>query len=131
MTDLSINRFGHIDLRVTNAEEATKFYGQFLPALGFTRTFHGNGWYAYAGEGELPQVAYFALTEDPAHVPNANRIAFWAESPGEVDRIGEVVRAAGGRNIEGPERCPYSPSYYAVFFEDPSGNRLEVYYRVD
>jgi len=24
---------------------------------------------------------------------------------------------------------PYGPGYYAVFFDDPSGNRLEVYVR--
>jgi catechol-2,3-dioxygenase len=24
---------------------------------------------------------------------------------------------------------PYGPGYYAVFFADPSGNRLEVYVR--
>jgi hypothetical protein len=24
---------------------------------------------------------------------------------------------------------PYGPGYYAVFFADPSGNRLEIYHR--
>jgi predicted lactoylglutathione lyase len=44
-----------------------------------------------------------------------------------VDNITELVRQIGGQNIEGPEICTeYSPGYYAVFFEDPDGNKLEV-----
>jgi catechol-2,3-dioxygenase len=26
---------------------------------------------------------------------------------------------------------PYGPGYYAAYFDDPSGNRLEVYVRPD
>lgn len=125
------NPFGHIDLRVRDAAKAASFYSKLLPELGFTRTFHGGGWHVFAAEGELPQAAYFAFTEDPGHVPNANRIAFWVPSREEVDRIARVVREAGGLEIEGPEPQPYSSTYYAVFFSDPSGNRLEVYPRLN
>ncbi|HEY6229616.1 MAG TPA: VOC family protein, partial [Verrucomicrobiae bacterium] len=61
-------------------------------------------------------------------VPNENRIAFWAESAADVDRIAKVAARAGARNVEGP--MDYAPGYYAVFFEDPCGNRLEVCYRL-
>ena len=50
-----------------------------------------------------------------------------AESASEVDRVAEVARQAGARNIEVPMQ--YERGYYAVFFEDPCGNRLEVCYR--
>ncbi|HEV2097130.1 MAG TPA: VOC family protein, partial [Chthoniobacterales bacterium] len=59
--------------------------------------------------------------------PNGTRIAFWAETRAQVDRVAEVVRAAGGLHLEGPELyVDYTPGYYAFFFEDPSGNKLEV-----
>ena len=33
----------------------------------------------------------------------------------------------GGKKLEGPEICKgYSPGYYAFFFEDPDGNKLEI-----
>ena len=68
--------------------------------------------------------------KDANHQPNGNRIAFWADSREGVDRIAEVVRRAGGRNLEDPEICQeYSPGYYAFFFEDPDGNKLEVCFR--
>ena len=125
-----MNRFGHIDLRVRDMEEALPFYAALLPALGFVHEYHGETWKVWAAEGTLPSAAYFAVTEDRGHTPNANRIAFWAESRDEVDRVAAIARAAGAQVESGPRECPeYDPSYYAFFFRDPSGNRLEVVYR--
>jgi catechol 2,3-dioxygenase-like lactoylglutathione lyase family enzyme len=67
------------------------------------------------------------LTQDRRHQPNGTRIAFWAESRAEVDRLARLVRKIGGKNLEGPGLCPsYSAGYYACFFEDPDGNKLEI-----
>jgi predicted lactoylglutathione lyase len=66
---------------------------------------------------------------DPQHRANGTRIAFRANSRDEVDRLAEVARAAGARSIEGPENYGGSPRYYAVFFEDADGNKLEICYR--
>jgi predicted enzyme related to lactoylglutathione lyase len=125
-----VNPFGHIDLRVADMAAAMPFYGALLPALGFVREYHGPVWKGWAVEGELPEAAYFAVTEDQAHVANTNRIAFWAASRNDVDRLAGVVRDAGGRITDGPRDFPeYPGTWYAVYFEDPSGNRLEVVYR--
>ncbi|MHB0879065.1 MAG: VOC family protein [Anaerolineae bacterium] len=126
-----MNPFGHVDLRVSDMERALAFYGKLLPALGFSRTFHSEQWKVFATEGELPGAAYFALTTESEHHPNANSIGFWAASPEEVDRIAAIVRDGGGTVTAGPGRFPISPSYYAVFFEDPFGNRFEITYRVN
>ena len=80
----------------------------------------------YAGGGERP-LEFFCLSEDKNHRPNGTRIAFWADTREEVDQISKLVRDAGGKNLEGPEVCEdYSPGYYAFFFEDPDGNKLEI-----
>lgn len=122
--------FGHIDLRVSSLQEALPFYEALLPELGFAERYHGNEWKVWASpEPPLPATAYFGITESAGHVPNENRIAFWAADPAEVDRIAVVVEAAGGRDVSGPKRMPYGPDYYAVFFADPCGNRFEVYFR--
>ena len=103
------------------------FYQTILPALGFTRNDSNERWleFEYA---EADQVTdYFAVTESPEHQPNENRIAFWADSPIEVDRLAEIARSAGGQNMEGPGF--ETDSYYAFFFQDPSGNRFEICFR--
>jgi catechol 2,3-dioxygenase-like lactoylglutathione lyase family enzyme len=118
--------FDHIDLRVRNREIAQRFYAQVLPAIGFKIDESGKEWGQFQPAGKTP-VQFFGFTEEVDHKPNGNRIAFWAESRAAVDKVAEVVRKAGGKNLEGPELClDYSPGYYAVFFEDPDGNKLEV-----
>ena len=125
----ALNRFGHIDLRVSDLDAAFGFYEALLPALGFTVRYHGEEWKVWATPDPLPGTAYFAITEERSHGANANRIAFWVESAAEVDRLAEVARQAGATELSGPKPMPYGPGYYAVFFADPSGNRLEIYVR--
>jgi catechol 2,3-dioxygenase-like lactoylglutathione lyase family enzyme len=120
-------RYDHIDLRVPHLAGVTSFYEKLLPALGFTRDVRVEGWLQFEAAG-ADITEFFGVTESAGHVPNENRIAFWVESVSEVDRLAEVARRADARNVEGPMQ--YEPGYYAVFFEDPSGNRLEVCYRV-
>ncbi len=125
------NPFSHIDLRVPNMEAVLPFYEKLLPVLGFTRTFHSAFWKGFAADGDLPSVAYFAITEDPAHIPNANLIGFWAASREEVDQIAKLVQEFGGKINDGPRQFPISKSYYAVYFEDPCGNKYEFVHRLD
>lgn len=126
---MSRRLFDHIDLRVKNREAAQRFYSEVLPALGFRVDKSGEQWGSFEAEGGKA-VEFFCFEEEADHQPNANRIAFWAESRAAVDKVADVVRQAGGKNLEGPELClEYSPGYYAVFFEDPDGNKLEVCYR--
>jgi predicted lactoylglutathione lyase len=126
------NPYQHIDLRVNDLEEAWAFYSKLLPAIGFEQGWRGERFRGFDAYGKLPDQAWFGFTEDKNHRANANRIAFWAESRETVDAIGELLGDAGARNISGPRECPeYSPTYYAVFFEDPFGNCLEVCFRED
>ncbi len=124
------NPFGHVDLRVTSMRDAKPFYGVLLPELGFAHEYPGDTWMVWAADGELPEAAYFAITADPSHTPNANRIAFWAADREKVDRVGRLIRNIGAAVTDGPRDFPeYSGTWYAVYFEDPCGNRLEVVYR--
>jgi catechol-2,3-dioxygenase len=109
---------GHIDLRVGDLVSAEAFYDRLLPQLGYTERFHSDTWKVWAAAKDQ----YFAITQSDEHVANENRIAFVVGSREEVDAVASLVGAAA-------KEMPYGPGYYAVFFEDPSGNRLEVYIR--
>lgn len=128
---MSHNPFSHIDLTVSSFDSAMPFYERVLPELGFTRTFHSPKWKVFAAGGALPSAAYFAITENPAHTPNENLIGFWAENREEVDRFARLVEESGGKILDGPRQFPISPSYYAVYFTDPCGNRFEYLHRID
>ena len=102
-----------------------------MPALGLTDVHEAPGEVEYYQPGPVKagSRALFGLHEDPDHVANACCIAFAAATPGDVDRLAAVAREGGAQAMEGPE-IPYSSErYYAVFFRDASGNRLEICYR--
>ena len=126
---MSTRLFDHIDLRVKNRETAQQFYSKILPEIGFRVDKSGEKWGLFEAE-DSAGVDFFGFEEEADHQPNGNRISFWAESREAVNRVAGVLRQAGAKNIEGPELCvEYSRGYYAVFFEDPDGNKLEVCHR--
>jgi len=118
--------FDHVDLRVKSLREVDAFYKAFLPLLGFTTRVEIEGWLQFeAGGGEVTE--FFGITEDPAHVPNRSRIAFWADRPERVDFFAQELRRLGAQKMEGPGF--EAEFYYALYFEDPSGNPLEICHR--
>ena len=120
--------FDHIDLRVSNIARTRRLYDAFLPALGLTQIEVEPEFTSYQAPGDKQRSSFVALSEEvPGHRGSANRVAFWADTEEEVNRLGEIVRAAGAQVVEGPEYCPeYQPGYYAVFFEDEDGNKWEI-----
>ncbi len=121
--------FGHMDVRVVDLAAAQRFYDALLPALGFTERYHGETWTVWATADALPETAYFAITESLEHRANENRIAFRVTSREDVERVAALAHGAGALELSGPKEMPYGPGYFAVFFADPSGNRLEIYVR--
>jgi predicted lactoylglutathione lyase len=130
MEDKPFRLLDHIDLRVKDLAASRAFYDAFMRAFHLRGRPFEEGCHVYVRT--IDRVAHEAvvLIEDHKHAPSAVRIAFAAPSREEVDRITAAAVAAGAHNVEGPMPCPeYIESYYAAFFEDPDGNRLEVCYR--
>jgi catechol 2,3-dioxygenase-like lactoylglutathione lyase family enzyme len=120
-------RYDHIDLRVRSLAEARPFYETLLPALGFTRDVRIEHWLQFEAAGAYGAAEFFGVTESSRHVANECRIAFWADSPTRSIGWLKSSSGAGARNVEGPWYHE-GPGYYAIFFEDPSGNRLEIFH---
>jgi predicted enzyme related to lactoylglutathione lyase len=124
---MDTRRIDHIDLRVKDFQRAMKFYEKLLPELGFTCDRSDETWGTFYSVDKDKPSEFFGFIEDRQHQANGTRFAFWAETRNEVDKIAGLVRDVGGQNLEGPEVCAgYSPGYYAFFFEDPDGNKLEI-----
>jgi catechol 2,3-dioxygenase-like lactoylglutathione lyase family enzyme len=122
-----VSRFplDHIDHRVRSLAAVRPFYDVLMPALGYTQIENSGRTFEYYCPDEANE--FFCLDEYAHHEPSETRIAFAAPTRVDVDRIGALLRSAGARAIEGPQDCPdYIQPYYAVFFEDPEGNKLEV-----
>lgn len=116
----------HIDLRVRDRKAAVAFYDAFLGVLGAEKS-ETEAFMTW----RLPAVADhestdgFGITEDPDLVAGSVRIAFKARTREVVDAITAILRKVGASNIEMDDGM-YGDDVYAVFFQDPDGNRLEV-----
>jgi catechol 2,3-dioxygenase-like lactoylglutathione lyase family enzyme len=114
----------HVDVRVRDMAAARRFYDPFLAAMGAPADA-GKTFTTY----EIPGGAgdWFGITEDREFAPGPARIAFRAADRAAVDRIAALLPGIGAKNVEMDDGV-YGDQYYAVFFEDPDGNALEVCY---
>ncbi len=125
----------HIDLVVSSIERSLPFYRDLLGPLGYHRISEVEGergetiWY-FGG----PDVS-LGLRE--AQVENGydryrvglHHLALDAFSRGVVDERYEWLLAVGADIESPPQDYAYLPGYYAVFFYDPDGIKLEIVHR--
>ena len=55
-----------------------------------------------------------------------HHLAFEADSRAAVDERARWLRERGVEIESGPQEYDYLPGYYAVFFYDPDGIKLEI-----
>jgi glyoxylase I family protein len=122
----------HVDLVVSSIERSLPFYRDLLAPLGYHRISEVEGergetiWYL---GGPDVEVGLRAAQSDGAHDRyrvGIHHIAFEAWSRRAVDERAEWLRESGAVIESGPEEYAYSLGYYAVFFYDPDGLKLEI-----
>ena len=122
--------YDHVDLRVSDKQKTRNLYDTLLPALGCTDLQEDANSICYYAPGFARDRAFFGIIEEPGHRPNGSRLAFRASSIEEVDRLAALAKQAGALAYEAPHICEeYTPFYYAAFFEDADGNKLEICFR--
>jgi glyoxylase I family protein len=122
----------HLYLAVRDLERSEEFYDRvLLSVLGYRK-----GKSRIAGD---PHVHYynrqFGFSLRPArpgtadhdpYAPGLHHFCFRVEDEAAVRRATEELRAAGVETTEPRYYPEYAPDYYATFFADPDGVRLEI-----
>ena len=62
----------------------------------------------------------------PATVGNGTMVALQADSKAQVDRIYDIAMANGGKDEGAPGQR--SEAFYAGYFRDPDGNKLNAFF---
>ena len=121
----------HVYLSVRDLRESERFYDRLMAVFGFRKIeepLNGEPHIHYQGR-QLGFTLRPARPGTPAHDPYApglHHLCFRVENEAAVDRVARELRAAG-ITVSGPKLYPeYSPDYYAAFFSDGNGVRLEV-----
>jgi catechol 2,3-dioxygenase-like lactoylglutathione lyase family enzyme len=125
-----------VDIVVSSLERSLPLYRELLEPLGYTEV-------SPPIEGERGEVIYYldgegvgaSLGLREAQSPSEgydryrvglHHLAFEVASRSAVDERAEWLRAAGAEIESGPQAYWYLAGYYAVFFYDPDGLKLEL-----
>jgi glyoxylase I family protein len=124
----------HIDLTIKDPAQSYAFYDRLLKFLGFTGGRAGD---STAGEWVNPTSGFNIALQiaKPAHAstphnryaPGLHHLAFAAESRDDVDRMHALLLEMNATILDPPGDY-YKGGYYAVFFSDPDGLKLEYVY---
>jgi len=128
----------HLILTVRDPDQAFAFYDAVLSALGYRleRKSWGFEWNLRSPLG-VHSIGLAKASADGAHRPHdryspgLHHVAWGVDSREEVDRIYEVLQRIGAKVLDAPADYPQynnGGGYYAVFFADPDGLKLECVY---
>jgi catechol 2,3-dioxygenase-like lactoylglutathione lyase family enzyme len=122
----------HVDLVVSSIERSLPFYRELLGPLGFHRIGEVEGergetiWY-FGGPGSSIGVRQAqSLGGIDRYRVGLHHVAIAAASRAMVDERHEWLVGAGAEIESPPQEYTYMPGYYAVFFFDPDGIKLEI-----
>ena len=132
---MKISALHHLDLNVSNPERSRAFYERILTQMGYRRVDYsapgeptGFDWLAPTDGGRF-SIGLYAARHDASHdryAPGVHHIALTASSRDAVDELHRILLEMGATILERPREYPkYEPGYYAVFFLDPDGIKLE------
>ena len=124
----------HVDLVVSSIERSLPFYRDLLGPIGWHRIGEVEGergetiWYL-SGRGTA-----IGLRQEQSEPSGAvdrysvglHHLAFEAPSRAAVDERADWLRENGAEIESEPQEYTYMPGYYAVFFYDPDGLKLEI-----
>ena len=122
----------HVDLVVSSIERSLPFYRELLGPLGFHRIGEVEGergetiWY-FGGPGSSIGVRQAqSLGGIDRYRVGLHHVAISAASRAAVDERYEWLAGTGAEIESPPQEYTYMPGYYAVFFFDPDGIKLEI-----
>jgi catechol 2,3-dioxygenase-like lactoylglutathione lyase family enzyme len=122
----------HLGLNVPDLDTAVLYYDQVLPQLGyeaFPTSVGMRGYRPLDGRHGPWLFLYPAAVDTPysADSVGLQHLAFGLATRDEVDAVHRLVLELGSPVLTPPQDWPeYPPPYYAMFWTDPFGLKLEA-----
>ena len=118
---------GYVTLGTNDLDRAAKFYDQVLAVVGAKRGMKSDRFISWTGPSGGPMLMTMKPHDGkPATVGNGVMVALAAASREQVDAVYKAAIDAGGADEGAPgER---GPGFYAGYFRDKDGNKLNAIY---
>ena len=118
---------GYVTLGTNDLERAAKFYDAIASEMGIGRMMEFDQFIAWGEPGGAPGVAATKPFDgNAASVGNGTMVALQAKDKEQVQRIHEIALANGGSD-EGAPGPRGDDGFYAAYFRDPDGNKLNAF----
>lgn len=117
---------GYVTLGTNDLPRAAKFYDAIAAEMGTARMMEFETFIAWGTPGGGCGIAATKPYDgNPATVGNGVMAAFEASDAAQVDRIHAIALANGGSDEGAPGAR--GDGFYAGYFRDPDGNKLNAF----
>jgi catechol 2,3-dioxygenase-like lactoylglutathione lyase family enzyme len=122
----------HICLTVNDLSISEPFYDKLMEALGFRKQAMPEQRTVFYDSADTVLIISGARPENKGAVFDRFRVglhhlAFRVETRAEVEQVHRTLARGGATILDAPAEYPqYVPGYYAAYFADPDGIKLEV-----
>jgi catechol 2,3-dioxygenase-like lactoylglutathione lyase family enzyme len=118
---------GYVTLGTNDLDRAARFYDALLGEIGAKRMMQTDRFVVWFVAPDKPALGLFKPFDgNPATVGNGTMVALVVESPAQVDALHKQALDLGATD-EGAAGPRGIPGFYAGYFRDPDGNKLNFY----
>jgi len=117
---------GYVTLGTNDLPRAAKFYDALLGEIGAKRFMEYDRFIAWSVSPTSPGIGLAKpFNGEAATAGNGTMVAFAVDSPDKVDKLYKKAMELGAKD-EGPAG-PRGDGFYAGYFRDPDGNKLNFF----
>ncbi|MFA6533888.1 MAG: VOC family protein [Patescibacteria group bacterium] len=132
MPSIPYDPCGHTKIAVADFKRSYLFYKAIFEELGYKQVSakaDRAGWASREGYGVLISQAATPKYKYKFDAPGLHHLCLKARSVKQVNQIYKLLLKQRVYIFDAPQKIPeYTDKYYAVYFADPDGIKLEVAY---
>ena len=118
---------GYVTFGTNDLPRAAKFYDAIASEMGTGRMMDFETFIAWGKpDGPAGIAATKPFDGEPASVGNGTMVALQARDRAQVDKLYEIALASGGSDAGAPGPRG-EDGFYAAYFRDPDGNKLNAF----
>ena len=118
---------GYVTLGTSDLERGAKFYDAIFKEFGVGRMMQMDTFIAWGTADGAPGIGLtLPFDGNPASVGNGVMVALQAKDKDQVQKLYDIALTNGGTD-EGPPGPRGEDGFYAGYFRDPDGNKLNAF----